>query len=242
MGIQQSAFTLKLMIVLGIGILVLAAGLFGWHRQNVVYASMDRKVKDMEREIRDIKSEVAKRDDLRDEQLDLAKKLQTIDGSLIDYEYMPSYLEQLQNAATRTGNAIVRIQPDELRPLDLQSSPLATAAKPTTEKVSGKRPTKAPARKVKTLDLETTKYRVQQINLEVEGSYLSLLRLLDTLRTFPKLVYVRTLDITPRRGRDIAPGAITARLDTYAIITPEQYKLADAPVKKAAPVTNGGAR
>ncbi|HOS44415.1 MAG TPA: hypothetical protein PK794_12025, partial [Armatimonadota bacterium] len=181
---------------------------------------------------------VATRDALAREQQTLIASLQTIDGSLIDYEYMPSYLEQLQHAAARTGNAIVRLQPDDLRPLDLQSSPLATAAKPAadTETVSRQRPTKAPGKRVKTLDLETAKYRVQQITLEVEGSYLSLLRLLDTLGTFPKLVYVRTLDITPRRGRDLAPGAISARLDTYAIITPEQYQLADAPV------TEGGAR
>jgi hypothetical protein len=243
MNMQQSAFTVKLLILIAIGVLVLAAGLFGWHRQNLTISAMDQKLKGMDAELTSIDNEVAKQGVFETEQKVLLNKLATIDSGLVEYQYIPTYLKQLQDAATATHNEIVRIQPSELRPLDIQSNPLAAAEADTgPKKISGKRPVKKVVKKSKKLELETAKYRVQQINLEVHGNYVTLMHLLDTLRTFPKLVYVRTLDITPQRGKDTKAGTITARLETYAIIPPEQYQSVEPPPAPVAPAKKRGAR
>lgn len=247
MGMKQSAYTLKLVVILAVGILVLATGLFSWHRQNIRLTQISKQLNSNTLEMDNIHKETDQRKAYLDEDSSLDKALANLNLSLKAYQYTPSYLEQLQQIATRTGNIITRIQPGELRPIDLKSGPLSTEAQTGTEPGStAKKFVKKPVGPPTTTEPTAKQYQVQQIDLEVCGSYMNLLRLLDSLRTFPKLVYVRTLAITPRNALDEARGSMTIRLETYVVITPEQYKPDEEPPADkgannsgAAPATGG---
>lgn len=245
MGFKQSAFTVKLMIILAVGVLVLGIGLFCWHRQNVNVNALARSIKAMNKEMDAITLQTNKRKKYLDDQVMLKRQLASIDTQVKDYQYLPTYLEQLQDVAAKTGNVITRIKPDDLRPIDLQHSPLAPVQDSDgPEKVTAKR-VKKPVTKAKGKagaeeERDPNQYQVQQIDLEVRGSYVNLLRFIEKLRTFPKLVYVRSVSIAPQRAKDQI-GAITAKLDTYVIITPGQYQSTD---EKPKPTRNrpGGAK
>jgi Tfp pilus assembly protein PilO len=248
MGLKQSAFTMKLMIIIAAGVLVLAIGLFSWHRQNVRLNDLQRSIKDMNREMAAITVQTQERKRYQEDKVTLTRKLASIDTQLKDYRYTPSYLEQLQDIAAKSGNIITRIKPDDLRPIDLQHSPLSAATSDGPEKVTKKKVAKKPTKKKVAkagAEPEKDQYRVQQIDLEVHGTYVSVLRLIDRLRAFPKLVYVRRVAMTPRKGQDELPGSVAAKLDTYVIITPNQYESTDAKrptgARKPAPA-RGGAR
>ncbi len=206
MGGKHNRFTIILCVLIAICIIILATGL-------VVYQHQDQQVQqlkaDYDRTNADLKA--AKNDvgHLEDRQkyLDsLTTQLGKIDTDLMDYSYIPTYLHQIEDTAKVTGNELRAISPHPLRPLDLKKSPInkyGGKADGTSSSASGS-------------------YQVQQISLDISGSYVSLIAFLDALRNFPKIVYVRTINLSPHvRGNTIV---VDSQIDTYAIITPEEYK------------------
>jgi Tfp pilus assembly protein PilO len=233
MATKQSSYSIMLIVYLAVGIVVLAVGFFTWHTQNTEHIKLEKKVTDLERQTRENQKLVAGRPELEERHAQLTKTLSQIDSNLVAYDYIPTYLQQLQHAAVATGNQIQSIQPDEVKPLDLKASPLAPpsmqdgkAATNNTVVVTEVGKDTAPEKK----EPEGPQYQVQQFTIEVRGTYVSLMRFLVALRQFRKLVYVRGLTLSPVKDKSVQAGQLSARLETYAIITPEQYKLpANAP-------------
>jgi len=171
--------------------------------------------------------------DTKQDKEELLKKLNTslasIDSKVVDYEYIPTYLEQLQKTAVETGNKINSIRPRGIEFLDI-NNPLLKASNdawvkehPVKEPIgAAKQATAAKPKSSGRPKKEKSAYRVQQYTIEIEGSYVSIMKFLDALGKFPKLVYVRTINISPRQRLD--PDRLTARLETYAVIIPKHYQ------------------
>lgn len=64
------------------------------------------------------------------------------------------------------------------------------------------------------------------INLEIQGSYTSIIQLLDKFRMFPKMIYVKNMEVTPIKDKT-GMTMLTARMQTFAVITPDQFETKD---------------
>lgn len=231
MATKHSRYTLILFALIAVGVIILVGALVIWQRQDAVAQQLTREYQTLDAQNKQIQQEITPEmiQQHTSELQELNAKLNSLDQNLVDYKYIPTYLRQIQSTAITTGNSIRSIQPRDLRPLDLKKSPLLAdkakvtavvtpAAAPAADSAaSTEQPAAAEAEKK-----VVSKYQVQQITLEVDGSYDNLLRLLDALRRFPKMVYVRTLNITPQLTNNVL--SLSSHIETYAIITPDQYK------------------
>lgn len=226
MNKKPSRFPVLLLSLGGIAVVVLAIGLFGLQQFFARASHYDDQFEVIAKECEQIKTELATMETKKDELLGLDIKLASVDQNLTDYKYIPTYLQQLQMTAASTGNTVRSIRPRDMEKLD-QDSPLIKASlakrealQPASAKDAKK--TTRPSKDEKDQETDAQyRYQIQQITLEIEGNYVSLMRFLSALRTFPKLVYVHSLSVTP--GRDES-DTLTARMETYAIIIPEQYR------------------
>ena len=217
---KHSRFTLILLALIAVCVIILVVGLVIWQQQ-------DQQVQQLKAEYDRINSEYIAADkeikELPARQQDLAKlheQLKAINQNLMDYQYIPTYLQQIEETARQTGNDLHSISPHTLRALDMQKSALKmikangdTGATPAASAT--------PAAPATPASKANTAYQVQQISLDVVGNYVSLIRFLDALRRFPKIIYVRTINLSPH----VADNAVSieAQIETYAIITPDQY-------------------
>ena len=231
---KQTRFALFLLIIAACSIIVLVVGIIGLQnltsQTQVKQQEFQAKVAECNR----ISEQLAKRGDWELELASLNTKLATLDKELVEYKYIPTYLEQIQHTTLLTGNTISSIRPRSIEPLDsnspllmasyerwLEKNPdIAAAAKESDAgaeiKKDGKEDENAPQVK------KPSEYKIQQFTLEIEGDYTSVVRLLDALRNFPKLIYVHSVSVAPK-SRD-NPDRLKAMLETYAIIPPDHYR------------------
>jgi len=208
---KKSQYALLLAVLIAVGVIILTVGVVIWQRQGEESEGLRQQRDSLNNEYKQAKIET---DALPRRKQDLAEvnaRLSDLDLNLVDYKYIPTYLKQIEDKAKATGNTLRSIHPTAPRPLDLHKSPL------TVKKVAdapAEAPSSAPA----------SPYYVQQISLDIEGSYVDLLKFLEALRAFPKMIYVRTVNITPVTGNGNSVVRMNTHLETYAIIIPDQYK------------------
>lgn len=213
---KQARFTIILLGIIAVGIIVLAAGITAWHQQITKVKELEKQKAELDVKnssiVDELKLQPAK--EQRNAELDL--KLHTLDSNMVDYKYIPTYLRQLQATAKNTNNTIRSIRPQAIKPLDFTKSPL-------TKDAAGLKTTPPPPPDI---PKDRAQPLIQGYGLEIEGSYTSLLQFLDALRAFPKMVYVRSVNLSPR-ATQFGEQRIAVRIETYAIIVPQQYKAAD---------------
>jgi Tfp pilus assembly protein PilO len=199
------------------GVFILVVSLVIYQHQESATAKLLQEFAEKNQKVETIRQEVQNRqnEELRLQQL--KEHLSVLDKNLADYKYVPTYLREMQNTAAVTNNKIRSIQPGELRPLELSTSIFATAA--------GATPAATTPQPKDTAAPKVPQYQVQSINLDMQGTYASIIDLLNRFRKFPKMIYVRSLDLTPQLNGTTA--VVSARIQTYAIITPDQYLVQD---------------
>jgi len=233
---KQTRFTLIMMGIVVGGLLILSIGAYFVYCLNQANDRLDKATLQIQDDIQRIQENTKDLPRLQNQLTGLKRELATQDSNMVQYEYIPTYLAQIQQTTLRTGNVIQSIQPHELKFIDLDSSPLAPGddnkGTPANGSAAGATPAGIDVLNGTGAAAGTPgakphpQYRVQQIRLEVRGTYASLLSLLDAFRQFPKMIYVRTLSITPQ-NREGSGNSVVATIETYAIIAPDQYK--DAP-------------
>lgn len=231
MNVPRSRFTLMLLGLIAVAIVVLAIGIGLWQHQVGIINALRRDAREKEKLCRTITEQLSQRQSEEEKLQDLKQRLEVLDQNLADYRYVPTYLRQMQATALRTGNNIRSIQPGELKPLNLQNSPFATEQAKDAAKPAATEP--APAKDQPAPGLQ---YQSKSINLDVQGTYVTIVKLLDEFRQFPKMIYVKSVELTPQsvNGKNL----VSARIQTYAIITPDQYETDNTPLKDA----TGGAQ
>jgi Tfp pilus assembly protein PilO len=204
---KQSRFAIFLLILTAMAIGVLVTGIIGLQKLTTMSHEAKQKYLETAEECRRINKDLRQAHRWEEKLAEYDAILASLDKNLADYKYLPTYLEQLQKTAKRTGNTILSIHPRAITPLDSQSPlvkasydrwlannpEIAMAAQETAAAKSeqaGEQPNPEEAK-------PASRYKLQQFSLEVEGDYLSIMRLLDALRSFPKLVYVHSLSLSP---------------------------------------------
>lgn len=223
----KSKFNVTLFSIIAIAAIILAGGLIGVQQQASMNASLKSEYQAKSAEKKEIETKLGMMPQRQRELKTLNQKLASLDDELVDYQYIPTYLEQLQNTAKKTGNTLLSISPMEPRPFTPATSQLMKGkeGRPSPKTRDGK---------------STTGYWTQKITLKTQGSYVSTLQLLEALRNFRKLVYVRTVSLVPGNTAE-AGSFVVATIETYAIITPNQYLTPPNASSKAAALTSTSA-
>ncbi|MHB9131258.1 MAG: hypothetical protein ACYDBB_09240 [Armatimonadota bacterium] len=218
---KHSQFTIMMMAIIIVGIFFFVGGSVVVYQVYMKYDQLQKKNNNMKALCAKIDEDLLTRPQLETQLAELQNKVKVLQQNLVDYKYIPTYLNQIQTVTVKTGNTIMAIRPSEIRDLNLANSPLSVksgvpaAVAGTTQVVTDTNaaPTSTPP--------PAQKYLVQQISLDTVGDYTSTMRLLDQLRQFPKLVYVRTLSLSPENS-DYG-FKMRTHLETYAIIIPDQF-------------------
>lgn len=238
-----SRFTVTLIVLGLITALTLALGILFWHKQSVATHALQVKTEQMNQQSEDIQKRLDTLERTCNDSLaEIETSLKGLDKGLVNFKYLPTFLTEIQQRAGESGNKIKTIQPSDTKQLDINASPLmelppelqvklpgevinvappstttASAAPPAGGTPAGAQPNAQggapPASK-------PPPYYTQQINMDLVGSYSSLLSLLTDLSNFGKLLYVKSINISPE-GQN---GELRFHLETYAIIPPDQYK------------------
>ncbi len=201
---KHSRFTLILLALIAACVIILVVGLVIGQQQDQQVQLLKADYDHLHTQYLEVDKEIKELPQRQKELVTLNEELSQIDLNLMDYKYIPTYLREIEETARQTGNDLRTITPHALRPLDLQKSPL------NTKHTAASNANAAP-------------YQVQQITLDISGNYVSLISFLDALRRFPKIVYVRTINLSPHALEKGGIG-VEAQVETYAIITPEQYQ------------------
>jgi Tfp pilus assembly protein PilO len=217
-----SRFAIALVIISVIAVALVAIGLLSWQKLVFQKNQVDVQIADNRHELDRIIKELGRKQELVARLDHLKDELGNLDRDMVDYEYVPTYLRQIQKAAKESGNYLQSIQPSDLKNLDLSKSPFAPPKAGTTAQASGAIPPPATPPPAMIPKAQASTERVMRIGLDVKGTYRSVIKFLDMLRVFPKLIYVKTLSITPVKNTDGSSGVV-ARFETYAIIPPDQY-------------------
>lgn len=213
---KQSRFVLMLVSIIACGVLICGIGVFFWYQQNIMIEKLKTAINAKTQDLTNVKNEIAKYDDEVAKLTETNEKLSSIASSIENPKYIPSYLREMQDRTLKTRNIIMSLQPADIKPLNLAQSFFSKISlTPEQQQMESKEST-------------ADGFRIQSINLSVQGNYVSLIRLLDAFRQFPKLIYVKTLDISPIGANVIGSRRmytkVNARISTYAIITPDQYR------------------
>ncbi|MHB9024267.1 MAG: hypothetical protein ACYC7E_08835 [Armatimonadota bacterium] len=234
MARKQSQFLLMLLIFSAAGLLILAFGIVLWNSQHQSIKALRADTDELQNQINVINEHIAAMDSLDKEKADIEIKLSSLDRNLVNYKYIPTYLAEIQKAAEVSDNRLLAIQPQEVKSLASsvllqQPAQMTTITSQATTQVVTDTPAPAPAAPAGGTGVD--RYKVQRINLEISGTYASSMQMLDLLRQFPKLVYLRSLNLNPTGDE-----GVRLHLETYAIIIPDQFK---APVENAAALAQG---
>lgn len=223
---KRSRYFIILFSLIALGVVILLGGMITFLSLFSRVQIIDRDAAAVAHQCAVIQKGLKSEKGLIDERDGLLRDLATLDWKLADYRYIPTYLAQIQRAATSTGNTIMSIQPSELKPLDLAKLNLAKPLTLSDMSVTAKPRVVTTAQAGATGDgspvqVKKARYQIIAINLTITGDFHSLMQFLDALRNFRKMIRVRTLTITP----DTSDGKVkvTTRIETEAVIAPEQY-------------------
>lgn len=229
----QSRFLFMLVAIVAVGLLVLVANLILLQQQNKRIKLLQVETRKQKNLFQENKDKMANKVEDERSRNKLRVRLSTLDQYLADYQYMPTYLKEMTVTAGITKNKLRVIQPGDLRPLDWGTSPLTSGiTAPDGESIPAEAAptaTAAAPAAAGTAGIQS-KYRVMPINLEVQGDYISLINLLNQFRQFRKMIYVRTMEIVPE-SKLTGISKLNIRMQTYAIITAEQYSRDEKNVK-----------
>jgi len=217
----NSRFTITVVIILAIGLAIAVAGVVGYQMQSLQLDKQLETNRKIEKDIADVDAKIATIDEKKLELTKLQVEQGMLDQNLTDVKYLPTYLEQIQIMARATQNDLLVISPGEIKPLDLTKGPFANkapanaapAATPAPATDQAPKPAAKPA---------TNGTQVMKITLTTRGSYTNLISFLDRLKNFQKLVYVKSISVSPSGIDKNGVMQVSTQLDTYAIIIPQQ--------------------
>ncbi|MDO8684940.1 MAG: type 4a pilus biogenesis protein PilO [Armatimonadota bacterium] len=170
-----------------------------------------------EDQVRNSKKIAERLDQSEQRYLGMESRLRTLESSVSKAAYIPTMLKQLEN----TGKS-VNLQVRGVRPSVVQEAP-ANRTIPEEGEGSGDHTADVASKPVPPKPYDTL-----QIDIEVRGTYWNTMRFLQALTSFPKIVAVERINITPNaecfsstgRGTGLSPS-LTVRLNLSAFVFPE---------------------
>lgn len=155
----------------------------------------------------------------------LRRRLAILEPALPEGEYVPTFLRQIENLARDTKNELSSIKPKPVVELALSKPKAAASEESLDESLSGGAASNgagAPA--------SERPYETLMIEMGMQGQYWDLLRFLDELGQFPKMIAVNEISLKgmQRTGSAAAEQTeITTSVSLVALIhnrEPKQWK------------------
>ncbi len=219
---KQSRITLMILGLCLLSLLIIGIGFFLWEQQAAKTAVIKNEIEQLMVKKKEIEDKLGPDDvNIKNEGINLEKKresLKILQKGLMDYQYIPKFLEYVQDAAQETGNELVSISPGEAKPIDFNNPIFKPAPKPAGEGTD----TQPPATPASAVPKDPKKlYKSMPITITMKGTYISNIDFINKLRKFKQIIYIRNLTLSPNEvnGQMVVSSIITAS----ALIVPEQY-------------------
>ena len=248
---KQSKITVMILGLCLLSFLIIGIGVFLWQKQAASTMVIKNETAAIAKTMKEIEDKLGPKDEnIEKESKVLEQKgqsLKILTVNLMDYQYIPVFLKNIQQAAKETNNELISISPGEIKAIDF-NNPIFKAVTNPGEATAATTPAppSAPAKDPK------KQYKSMPITMTMKGTYVSNVRFLDKLRKFPQIIYIRNFNMSPNMvdGKMMVNTTITAS----ALIVPDQYfdskdshNQADAvdtgdeiaPAKKATPAVPG---
>jgi len=210
-----------LLVIAALCMIGLGASLYRAKAAHV--GQMQRELREKRTELAELHDKLARQPDLESQFAKLQARLSVLEPALPDSAYIPTFLDQIEKLARQTRNRIVMIRPKQ-QANDARKKALAIneeSGEPSNN--AGPAPKKAKAGSG-TADEEKPKLPYDHVDIEVkvQGSYWTVIDFLAKLQRFPKMIAVNDIAFTPERvgaSAQRTPANLTASLALTAVVT-----------------------
>jgi Tfp pilus assembly protein PilO len=199
--------------LLGIGALCLIGlGASLYQAKAAELDELERDLRQQETHYRDIQAKLKTMPELESHHEELQDRLSVLEPALPDSAYIPTFLRQIEGLATDTDNTILLIRP---KPQMQRSAADAVTINNETGAVMHNAEPDEAADQASSLP-----YDFRPIELQLEGTYWTMVAFLEQLRQFPKMIAVSDVSFSP----NCAPGEfsrspdLTATMELTAVV------------------------
>jgi len=205
--------TSKGVIVLLVVAIVFLLGIAGgavafWDKVSAATVKMEAKKKQVE----EAQKTAMSLQESKLEYADVKSQLQNLEQSISTEAYMPTLLKQLESLCQSVDMSVLSVRPvktDDANTKDSKSGKKADA-------------TDASGKDAKKEDKPSQSfYKEQKIDVEVGGSYLNALDLIYRMTSFPKIVAVNSVQMSPSVNTEIGSPPLKVQLSITAFILNE---------------------
>lgn len=192
-----------------------------------------------ERVVAESKQIAQKLEKSRLDYLDACSQVRYLESSLSTRDYVPTLLKQLEALGKSVNLKVLGVRPEQasVQPQSRSLSSGANASEGNVEEASKTKGAKAQTAKPKP-------YNELKISLEVQGNYTNVLDFLYRLTTFPKIIAVNALEMSP--GKDVggagSPTLIVKMTVTAFILREDGRSRGAEPASSGSASTKGGGR
>jgi Tfp pilus assembly protein PilO len=169
----------------------------------------------------DVKEKINRIPELESKFAKLQARMDFLEPSLPDAAYVPTFLKQIENLATSTGNEILMIRPKPKQKTAQAKGGGAVAINSETGEVT-KSGGEATAKETGPKESEPPKLPYEFVPIEVKlgGTYSSAIDFLAALQRFPKMIAVNNLSFAPQPSQEFEyfSPRLTASLEMLAVV------------------------
>jgi Tfp pilus assembly protein PilO len=210
-----------LMVLIGVAVALLAADLATYF---VASGSLQKANADLsykESQVENSKKIANRLDESKQKYIAVGDELKTLETGVNEAAYVPTLLKQLEHTGQGVSLAVVGVRP-------VAKPPEAPAAAPSREPGGSGDSSSAPPPPVAKKPARPP-YDTLQVDIQVQGTYWNVMRFLDQLKVFPKIIAVDSVQMNPTDvynrgsgsggGRVISPR-LSATLSVTAFVFP----------------------
>ena len=173
-------------IVVGLIAVALAtAGWFAYATRRAKLTALQETLRAKQTELKNIEPEIARRPQLEAQYSSLQVRLAVLEPALPTYAYVPTLVRQLEWLANETDNKLDGIKPQRSR------------QKPQAEKSESESHGKKSGEEAPAVKEPSVPYDSVDIDVELQGTYWSTIKFLESLQKFPKMIAVNEMVIRP---------------------------------------------
>jgi Tfp pilus assembly protein PilO len=199
----------KIFLFLAVGTFVVGAGAVYTAYSGL--SEQEAKVADLKSQVKPTKDVQKALDDSEKDLTDTTAKLKHLEQGVPDFAYIPTMLGDLQAAGKASGLDVTGVKP--------------MPAPPVNPKQGEKQ--------------ERKPYDEQLIEIKGRGTYASVLKFIQGLQTFPKIVAARTVTMTPKTDPLKGVTGLDVTIELKAFVFPQPAGAPGAPGTATTPGTPG---
>lgn len=191
-----------LLILIGVCIIIFAGSAFTYANRTKRFVDLQNKVSEKESLLMDSQRTVRKLVTTKEEYLDDQSKLGVLEMGVSTKAYVPTLLRQLEDLGRGVNLKVVGVRPKAVE-AQVEAAAAESGNQDNTQKIEKK----------------PDPYDKLTVDIEVNGKYWDVVRFLHEITTFPKIIAVNDLQITPMSDSE-GKGSpnLSVKLNTTAFI------------------------